>query len=48
MVYAALTVSVLALAFTILSFWWLHARKGSLTAAPPRTYAFVDKVRLRL
>jgi hypothetical protein len=48
MVYAALTVSVLALAFTVLSFWWLHARQGSLTAAPPRTYAFTNRVRLRL
>jgi hypothetical protein len=48
MAYAAVIVSVLALAFTILSFWWLHARKGSLTAAPPRTYAFIDKVRRRV
>lgn len=48
MVYAALTVSVLALAFTVLSFWWLHARRGSLEVAPPRTYAFTDRVRLRL
>jgi hypothetical protein len=48
MVYAALAISGLALAFTILSFWWLHAREGSLTAARPRTYAFADRVRLRL
>ena len=48
MAYAALIVSGLALAFTVLSFWWLYARQGSLTAAPPRTYAFTDKVRLRL
>jgi hypothetical protein len=48
MVYAALAVSLLALAFTIGSFWWLHARPGSLTATRPRSYAFADKVRLRL
>ena len=51
MAYAAVTISLLALAFTITSFWWLHARQGSLTATRPRGYAFAsapDKVRLRL
>jgi hypothetical protein len=48
MVYAALAVSLLALAFTVGSFWWLHARRGSLTATRPRSYAFADQVRLRL
>ncbi|MBD0281673.1 MAG: hypothetical protein ICV69_05700 [Thermoleophilaceae bacterium] len=48
MVYAALAISGFTLAFTVLSFWWLHARRGSLEAAPPRTYAFIDRVRLRL
>jgi hypothetical protein len=48
MVYAALVVSGSALAFTIASFWWLHARTGSLEVAAPRSYAFADKVRLRL
>jgi hypothetical protein len=48
MVYAALAISLLALAFTIGSFWWLHARRGSLTVTPPRNYAFAEKVRLRL
>jgi hypothetical protein len=48
MVYAALAVSVFALAFTVASFWWLHARPGSLTATRPRSYAFAEKVRLRL
>jgi hypothetical protein len=44
----AIVVSLLALAFTIGSFWWLHARRGSLQAARPRSYAFAKKVRLRL
>ncbi len=48
MTYVALAVSGLALGFTIASFWWLHARTGSLEAAAPRSYAFADKVRLRL
>jgi hypothetical protein len=48
MTYVALGVSGLALAFTIASFWWLYARTGSLEAAAPRSYAFADKVRLRL
>jgi hypothetical protein len=48
MTYVALGVSGLALAFTIASFWWLHARTGPLEAAAPRSYAFADKVRLRL
>jgi hypothetical protein len=37
-----------ALGFTILSFWWLHARTGSLEAAAPRAYGFASLVRLRL
>src|SRR6266852_1056608 len=48
---AALVVAVLALVFTVGSFWWLNARKGSLEVAAPRTYAFVhapQTVRLRL
>jgi hypothetical protein len=45
---AALAVALMALGFTIASFWWLHAREGSLEAATPRTYAFAKKVRLRL
>lgn len=44
----ALVVSFLALAFTLASFWWLHARRGSLIAATPETYAFVRGFRLRL
>lgn len=48
MQFAAITVALTALAFTIGSFWWLHARKGSLEVARPRTYAFTNKARLRL
>jgi hypothetical protein len=48
MAYAAIGISVLALGFTIGSFWWLHARSGALTVSIPRTYAFADKPRLRL
>jgi hypothetical protein len=43
----AVVISVLALLFTLASFWWLHARRGSLVAANPETYAFVDGFRLR-
>jgi hypothetical protein len=47
MAIVALVVSFLALAFTLISFWWLHARRGSLSAATPETYAFVKGFRLR-
>ena len=46
--FAAVAIAVLALLFTIGSFWWLYARKGRIVAGTPRTYAFVDAVRLRL
>lgn len=48
MPYAATAISVLALVFTIATFWWLHARRGSVTATAPRVYAFTDAMRLRL
>lgn len=48
MTYVALAVSLLALLFTVGSFWWIHARRGSLVVARPQSYAFADKVRLRL
>jgi len=47
MAFVAIVISVLALSFTLASFWWLHARRGSLVAASPETYAFVDGFRLR-
>lgn len=48
MAIAALAISILALLFTLGSFWWLNARRGSLQAATPQSYAFVDGFRLRL
>ena len=45
---AALVVALLALVFTVGSFWWLHARRGTLEVAQPHAYAFTSKVRLRL
>ena len=45
---AAVAIAVLALLFTIGSFWWLYARRGRIVASAPRTYAFADAVRLRL
>lgn len=44
----ALAIAVLALLFTVASFWWLHARRGSIQVARPGSYAFAAKVRLRL
>ena len=41
-------VAVLALLFTVASFWWLYARRGSLEVGQPGAYAFASKVRLRL
>lgn len=39
MSYAALAISVMALLFTIASFWWLHARPGNLRTYEPTTWA---------
>ncbi len=41
-------IAVIALVFTITSFWWLYARRGVLEAAPPRAYNFDVFVELRL
>ena len=39
---------VLALLFTVLAFWVLNARRGSLQVARPGAYVFANRVRLRL
>jgi hypothetical protein len=38
--FAVVAVAVHALVFAVASFWWLNARKGSITATQPRAYAF--------
>ena len=38
--YVPVAIVMLALVFTVVSFWWLYARKGSITATTPRAYAF--------
>jgi hypothetical protein len=43
-----IAIGVLALLFTVASFWWLNARRGHLEVVRPRTYAFSKRVRLRL
>ena len=51
MTYVAVAISVCALVFTVGSFWWLHAREGSITVPEPSMYAITatdDRVRLRL
>ena len=37
--YAALIISILALSFTIFSFWWMNWRTGRLRVGMPRSYA---------
>ncbi len=44
----ALLVAVLALFFTVASFWWINARRGRLQVGRPGAYAFANRVRLRL
>ena len=39
--YAAVTISILALAFTVFSFYWMNWRRGKLLISPPRTYAAI-------
>jgi len=46
MTYVAIGISVLAVVFTIGSFWWLHARKGSLEATRPPTALIVTDLRV--
>lgn len=38
-VWGPLVVSVAALAFAVISFWWMHWRRGRLTVATPRQFA---------
>ncbi len=38
MAWVALLISLLALCFTVVSFWWLHARPGRLRTWEPRSY----------
>lgn len=35
-----IVLSIAALSFTLLSFWWLNARRGRMVVATPRTYAY--------
>lgn len=47
----AIFVSILALVFTITSFWWLNVRRGSLRAGVPAFFAFAgtpQRLRVRL
>jgi hypothetical protein len=44
----ALVVACLALVFTVTSFWWLQARRGSLEVGQPGAYTFATRVRLKL
>jgi hypothetical protein len=46
--YVSVLIAVLALLFTVASFWWLQARTGKVTAATPSAYAFASKPRLRV
>lgn len=39
---AALLISILAILFTVFSFWWMNWRKGSLELGNVRTYAAVS------
>lgn len=47
MTVAALAVALLALVFTVGSFWWLNARRGSLEVGQPGAYAFATGDRFR-
>ncbi len=37
--YTALVISILALLFTVFSFWWMNWRTGKLHVGSPRTFA---------
>jgi hypothetical protein len=38
--YVAVAIAVMSLVYAVASFWWLNARKGSITPTKPRAYAF--------
>jgi len=40
---AALVISALAVLFTLLSFWWMHWRRGRIIVGPPRSFAAASK-----
>jgi len=37
--HAAIIISILALLFTVFSFWWMNLRKGKIRVGVPRSYA---------
>jgi hypothetical protein len=37
--YSALIISILALLFTVFSFWWMNWRRGKLVIGSPRSFA---------
>lgn len=39
MALASIFIALAAVLFTIGSFWWIHARRGSLRSFPPQTFA---------
>jgi hypothetical protein len=41
MAIAAVIISILALLFTVFSFWWMYWRKGNLHVSRPRIYAAI-------
>jgi hypothetical protein len=46
--HPALIISILALIFTIFSFWWMNWRKGKLHVGSPRTYAAFGSLEARM
>lgn len=44
----ALVISILALIFTVFSFWWMNWRKGKLHVTTPRSYAAFGSVERKM